>query len=92
MKILLTPQVNDLKISYQFKGETITATVNDMVDTFDFSSFPDGEIFHSDITTILPFNPVVYAVRDNGVLSVQLLNPITDDASEADKFPSWVEV
>lgn len=92
MRILLTPQVNDITISYSFSGEIITATIGEVTDTFDFSGFPDGEINFNDIETILPSHPVIEAKRENGILSVQLLNCISEDATNEEKFPEWIEV
>lgn len=95
MKILFSPQVNenDIKIEYKFKGEIIIVTFDDTTDTFDFSEFStDGELDRNDIETILSINPIISAKRENGILSVQLLNFIHEDATYEDKFPEWIEV
>lgn len=91
MKILYSPQEHlSSRIIYNFSGETITATLDGQSDTFDFSGLPDGRAY--DIKSTLPVNPIVDAIRENGILSVTLLNYISENASEADRFPQWMEV
>ena len=99
MKIKYSPQVNEEQIRYEFDGDVITATICNFTDTFDFSEFPDGELKKYDeetgeelIKTNLPINPIISAKRENGVLSVVLLNWIGTDASEEERFPDWIEV
>lgn len=92
MIIYLSPQISDDKIMYSFKGEVITATIGGITDTFDFSFFPDGELDREAITTTLPINPICTANRVNGVLSIKLLNFISEDATYEERFPEWVEV
>ena len=94
MRILMSPQVmlEDKKFDFAFSGDTITATFDGETDTYDFSGLPDGEVDFSMIETTLSHNPIIIARRVDGVLSVELLNFISEDASEFDKFPEWVEV
>ena len=90
MMIKYSPQLSDREIEYVFEGEKITAIFNGESDTFDFSQFADG---HADnIETTLPFNPIISAERVDGVLYVELLNFIGEDATEDEKFPKWQEV
>ena len=94
MMIFKTPQIrfDDKRLDYFFSGDIITATYDGVEDVFDFSELPDGEVDSSLIDTILEFNPIIIAKKENGVLSVELLNFISEDASEQDKFPEWMEV
>lgn len=100
MRIFLSPQVGleFHKIDYSFEGESITATLELpdetlVSDVFDFSGFTDdGEVEGNEIETSLPFSPVSFARREGGILSVQLVNLITEDSTEAEKFPEWIEV
>ena len=94
MRILMRPQVmwEDKRFEFVCSGESITAIFDGDSDTFDFSGLPDGEVDFSKIETILPYNPILIARRVDGVLSVELLNFISEDASEFDKFPEWIEV
>ena len=94
MRILMSPQVmlEDKKFDFTFSGDTITATFDGATDTFDFSGLPDGEVDFSKIETILPYNPILIARRVDGALSVELLNFISEDASEFERFPEWIEV
>lgn len=83
MKIKLSPQVSDRVLNYKFEGEKIIA--NDI--TVDFSTMPDGIMTESEYEFLLS------AKRENGILYVELLNPI--DASENRQeilFPTWQEV
>ena len=94
MKIYKSPQVgtNDSRFEFSFSGEIITATFDGITDIFDFSGFLDGEADFSMIETMLEYNPILKAKRVDGTLSVELLNFISEDASEAEKFPEWIEV
>ena len=94
MRILMSPQVmlEDQRFDFVFSGESISATFVGETDTFDFSGLPDGEVDFSKIETMLPINPILIARRVDGVLSVELLNFISEDASDAERFPEWVEV
>ena len=90
----MSPQVmfEDKRFDFTFLGDTITATFDGETDTYDFSGLPDGEVDFSMIETTLSYNPIIIARRVDGVLSVELLNFISEDASEFDKFPEWIEV
>ena len=90
MRVLFSPQRSDQRIVYSFSGETITATIGEQTDTFDFSQMPDGEMV--EVETTLPVNPIISARRTNGVLEVVLLNFIGPDAPEEERFPTWQEV
>jgi hypothetical protein len=91
MKIFFSPCVNSKrKINYSFNGEIITAIIDGISDIFDFSNMPDGEL--DDFETKLPYLVIIHAERINGILSVQLLNFINDNASYEEKFPTWLEV
>ena len=94
MRILMSPQVmlEDQRFDFVFSGESISATFDGETDTFDFSGLPDGEVDFSTIETTLPYNPIIMARRVDGVLSVELLNFISEDASELERFPEWIEV
>jgi hypothetical protein len=92
MNILMSPQFDDTRtIHYRFSEETITVTLGSVVDVFDFNGLPVGEI--GGIETTLPMNPIVHAERkEDGQMYVELINFITEDAPESDKFPSWMVV
>ena len=94
MRILMIPQVmlEDQRFDFVFSGESITATFDGDSDTYDFSGLPDGEVDFSRIETTLAYNPILIARRVDGVLSVELLNFISEDASELERFPEWIEV
>ena len=94
MKIYKSPQVgaDEKRFEFEFSGEVIVATFDGVTDTFDFTGFPDGEAHYSMIETILEYNPILKATKVDGILSVELLNFISEDATEAEKFPEWIEV
>ena len=94
MRIYKSPQVgvDEKRFKFEFSGEAITATFDGISDTFDFTGLPDGEVDFSMIETVLKCNPILKAQRVDGTLSVELLNFISEDASEAEKFPEWIEV
>ena len=94
MRILMSPQVTfeDKGFDFVFSGESITATFDGETDAFDFSGLPDGEVDFSKIETTLAYNPIIMARRFDGTLWVELLNFISEDASEFERFPEWIEV
>ena len=94
MRIYKSPQVssNGKRFDFSFSGEIITVSIFGVSDTFDFTGFPDGEVDYSMIETVLEYNPILKATKVDGILSVELLNLISEDATEAEKFPEWIEV
>ena len=94
MRIYKSPQVgaNEKRFEFEFSGEVIVATFDGIEDTFDFTGFPDGEVEYSMIETVLEYNPILKATKVDGILSVELLNFISEDATEEEKFPEWIEV
>ena len=94
MRILKSPQIrfDEERFEFSFGLDSITATFDGASDTFDFSGLPDGGVDSSMIDTILAVNPVISAEKFGGVLSVELLNFISEDATEEEKFPEWKEV
>jgi hypothetical protein len=98
MKILYSPQVNTKDtLEYLFESDKITVTYNGEVDVFDFTDMPDGRVNSYDrrnelIVTTLPTCPIYEAVKQDGVLSVVLLKFIGEEATEEERFPTWIEV
>ena len=94
MLIKFSPQRNDDKLEYIFKGETITATLNGITDTFDFSSLQEGdevalneETGQLEIETNLPILPILDARRENWQVVVTGLKYHGKDAPESERFP-----
>ena len=90
MIIQLSPQVRDYnKIWYEITENKITATINDVSDTFDFTDMPDGELQLYDedgesmIESVLDEVPILGAEKTDGVLTVEILFSI--NANEQDK-------
>lgn len=74
MRIKFIPQRNDNSLEYQFEGEKITATYNNITDEFDFSHLEEGDKADvENIETTLPINPIISAIRQDGELRVKLL-------------------
>ena len=94
MRIYKSPQIgaDEKRFEFEFSGEMIIATFDGMSDTFDFTGLPDGEVDYSMIETILEYNPILKATKVDGILSVKLLNFISEDATEEEKFPEWEEI
>lgn len=100
MKVLLSPQVRDRnKIWYEIKENKITATINNVTDTFDFTGMPNGELQLYDsngesmIETTLDEIPILGAEKTDGILTVEILFSI--DSSEKDErllFPKPMSV
>lgn len=98
MRVLYSPQVNLRDtLEYVFEGDKITVTYNGEIDVFDFTGMPDGvanshDRYNRTIISTLPVCPVIEAEKRNGVLSVQLMKFIPEDAPYEDRFPDWIEV
>jgi len=87
MLVRWSPQRSDRQLSYQFDGETITATLDGETDTFDFSDLPDGELDVSALETTLDICPVLAARRVNGQLEVTLLKFHGPNPTPQEAFP-----
>lgn len=100
MRIKLIPQVRDSsKIWYEIEDQKITATINDISDTFDFTGMSNGKLQLHDsdgesmIETILDEIPILGAEKKDGVLTVEVLFSI--DSNEKDErllFPNPMEL
>lgn len=83
MKIKLSPQVSDRVLEYSFEDEKVIA--NDI--NIDFSTMPNGFMTESEYDFLL------LAKRENGILYVELLNPINESENRQEiLFPEWQEV
>lgn len=93
MRIYLSPQINPMVILYSFGNDIVNVTIDGVTDVFDFTSFPNGKIdTQMDIETDLVINPIMSAERVDGILSIQLLNCVGEDATHEENFPVWQEV
>lgn len=96
MKVLFSPIVDDKRINYLFETDKIIVTIGEITDTFDFSQFPNGVLKIYDeqgnptIETILEYNPIISAKKDNDGLWVELLSLIGENATPDECFPEWI--
>ena len=91
MLVKLTPQYNpNSVITYTFDSNRITATMDGVTDSFDFSKM--SKIDLRQIKTTLPLNPIVQAERVDGELYVTLINYIKKEATETELFLDFSEV
>lgn len=89
MFILRTPQISEDVINYEFGEESITITMGGETDTFDFASMPDGEA--ELLETTLPYNALLKARKEEGVLYLTILDPVTAEVYQ-EYTPKWEEV
>jgi len=93
MRVYFSPIVGLEKVvNYEFSGDSITATIEGVSDVFDFTGTPNGKVDTMSVETELPLNPLIQAERMDGVLFVELMNPIPEEATEFQRFPNWIEV
>ena len=94
MKVLYSPQINENSvIEYSFTNDKVMVTLNGKTDTFDFSGMPNVELNpQEDIETELDINPFVGVWREKGILHLELLKFIQQNAPHEDKFPDWIDV
>jgi len=88
MKIFYTPQVRDKNIYYKIEKEVIIVEFENETETYDFSGMPDGNA-EEIISEVFDFNPIISAKRENGELWIEVLNFITENATEKERFPEW---
>jgi len=95
------PINDDETIKYEFEDDIIHVTMvfeeDKYTDSFDFTDLPNGQLELEDdkgndlIETALPINPLLSAKKEEGVLSVELLNWIGSNATEEERFPEWID-
>ena len=91
MKIFFSPQTSAANIEYTFAEDKITVTHDNKSENYDFSGMPNG-IAESIKSEVFEFDPVLSAKKENNILYLELLNFIGEDATEAERFPDWIEV
>jgi hypothetical protein len=90
MQVMMLPQFNDqVEAEYRFEGEIVTIIINGQQDIFDFSGMPEGALDYVD--TELPYDPIISAKREEGILYVEIINFINHLATEEEKYPDWVD-
>lgn len=93
----MSPQVSNQNIKYDFEEESIKVTIENISEIFDFSGLPDGrlEIAGFDgktrLETKLGVMPILSAEKKDGILYLELLNWISEDASYEERFPEWID-
>ena len=92
MKIYKSPQVrmDGKRITYDFSGSKISATLDGATDVFDFTAVRSA-VKVSTIRTSLEINPIE-KVEYDGTLKITITNFIGPDASEDERYPHFEEV
>lgn len=87
IKIIESPVYEPMySISHVVSGETLTAQINDVTDSIDFSQFPDGKATILDVETTLPTNPFINIEKVDGVTMVEMIRFYGDDEKEVFEF------
>ena len=91
MKIYKSPQVrmDGKRITYDFSGSKISATLDGVTDVFDFKTVRSA-VKVSTIRTTLAINPIE-KVEYDGALKITVTNFIGPDASEEERYPNFEE-
>lgn len=89
MKIKLTPQRSDSVMNLSCAGETLQISINEQVDTFDFSTMQEGDQAVSFVTS-LPVNPILAAYKSGGEMIVEMVCFYQEDSAESEKHPREV--
>lgn len=104
MKVLFKPLVSPNKLRYEFSGQEVKAKLQVYLgtnlsdepmyfheeDTFDFSSFPEGESL--EIETDLAICPILKAAKINGDLSLVLVKFVESTLTTQELYPKWIEI
>lgn len=98
MKIFLMPQVSEHpNFKYSMEGDILNVECDGVMDEFDFSSFPNGQLEIMDnegnrlMETVLEVNPILKGERREGILYLTLLNRIGENESYEVRFPEWID-
>lgn len=94
MQIKYDIQRNDMKIEYEFdsENEIVKASIGEVSDVFDFSTFPEGAILDdviSPLNDIFGTSLIKSAERKNGELYIILKNTYSRNANQEELFPDW---
>lgn len=95
VKILYSPVVGlegQEQLIYTIEDEVLTVSYGLETDEFDFTDLPEGSLDCSDVDSTLSVQPIRSARKENGILYLELLHFISEDATDEEKFPEWVEV
>lgn len=104
MRVLFEPFVSTSKLVYEFNGHIINAKMRVYLgknclnepmylpeeDTFDFSSFPEGESV--EIETDLPVCPIIKAEKIDGELNLVLMKFVDHLPKTQELYPKWIEI
>ena len=85
MRVFLSPTFIDRVIEYKFGNDKIQATEGGVNYLYDFTNLVEGFLTE-------PTQHIVNAKRVDGELSVELVNPINENSTEEERFPSWVDI
>lgn len=97
MRIFMSPQVNNKEIEYNFKENIVEVTIGSATDVFDFSGLPNGRLELEDeqgndlIETELEIQPILSVEKKEGILYLELLQWIPENARYKDRFPEWID-
>jgi len=92
IRVYFSPIVWDREINYAIENERITITAEGITEEYDFTGLPNGSLESQDIEIPFTFLPIITAEKVEGILYIEVLNPISQKASEFEKFPEWIEV
>lgn len=75
------PQRADIKAEYIVENDILTATINDVTETFDFTGLSEGRA-EEIIAETLPINPIIKAEKTGDVVNVSVIRFYTIDEKE----------
>jgi len=73
-----TPQRADIKAEYTVDNDTLTVTMGETTENFDFTGLPDG-ITEEVKAKILPVNPIVYIEKVDNTTKVTVIRFYDED-------------
>lgn len=80
------------RMTYEFEGDRITATLGDITEVYDFTGLPEGRpvVDLNTVETALPAYPIIDALKDSEGLKIQLLHYVGVDATEESTNYGWM--
>ncbi|MGJ9383242.1 hypothetical protein [Salipaludibacillus sp. CF4.18] len=88
MMIFLSPSNSNKEIDYSYDGFNVTCMLDgELWGTFDARDYLNVSPFSPDNDT-----PFLSVKEIDGVYHVELINYISDNAKESEKYPDWIEV
>lgn len=81
INLIETPQRADMKAEYTVNNDTLTVTINNVTEAFDFTGLDEG-IAEEIIAEELPINPILSAEKIDDTVNIEIIRFYTFEEKE----------